>query len=510
MSRNKEILEKLQTGIPGFDMISEGGLPKGNTTLVAGTSGSGKSVLAVQFLVAGISEAQEPGVFVTFEEHPAAIRRNVKTLGWDIKRWEQEGTWAFVDVSPEPGEQRKFVGNYDLAGLLSRIEEAVQKTGAKRLSLDSVWALLGRYPDVNTLRSELFLLMSVLGDLGVTSLVTAERTDEYGSVARYDVEEFVADNVIILRNVLEEEKRRRTIEILKFRGAPHKKGEFPFSIVPGEGLVVIPLAGIELKQKSSDIRITSGSRELDEMCGGGFFRDSIVLVSGATGTGKTLMSSEFIAGGAAKGEKCLLFAFEESQDQLFRNASGWGIDFETMKKEGTLKVICEYPEVASLEDHLIEIKRIMEDFNPDRVAIDSLSALERVSTIKGFREFVIGLTSFIKRKETAGLFTSTTPSLMGGTSITEAHISTITDSIILLRYVEMYGEMRRGITVLKMRGSKHAKTIHEFTIDEVGMHVGRPFGNITGIISGSPVYVDQSDADRMRRLFSEEETRTIP
>jgi circadian clock protein KaiC len=510
MTCDLEAIERHETGIRGFDVISEGGLPKGNATLLAGSSGSGKSVMAVQFLVAGIAKDQEPGVFVTFEEPPAAIRSNVKTLGWDIKRWEQEGKWVFVDVSPEPGERQRIVGEYDLAGLLIRIEEAVRGIGAKRIALDSAWALLGRYPDVLVLRSELFLIMSVLADLGVTSIVTAERTDEYGSVARYGVEEFVADNVIILRNVLEDEKRRRTIEILKFRGASHKKGEFPFSIVPGEGVVVIPLAGMELKQKSSEIRISSGSRELDEMCGGGFFRDSIVLVSGATGTGKTLMSSEFMAGGALNGEKCLLFAFEESQDQLRRNASGWGIDFMKMEAEGKLKIVCEYPEVASLEDHLIKIQKVMEEFNPDRVAIDSLSALERVSTIKSFREFVIGLTSFIKSKETAGLFTSTTPSLMGGVSITETHISTITDSIILLRYVETYGEMRRAITVLKMRGSKHAKSIHELTIDETGMHIGKPFGNVTGIISGNPVYGDQNEADRMRQLFSEEETRTIP
>jgi circadian clock protein KaiC len=208
-----------------------------------------------------------------------------------------------------------------------------------------------------------------------------------------------------------------------------------------------------------------------------------------------------MAGGAAKNERCLLLAFEESREQLFRNATGWGIDFEKMEADGLLKVICEYPEVAGLEDHLHRIKQEIDTFQPNRVAIDSLSALERVSTFKTFREFIIGLTAYIKQKEIAGLFTSTTTSLMGGSSITEGHISTITDSIILLRYVELMGEMRRGLTVLKMRGSMHEKEIREFSIDMDGMHIGRPFRDVTGIISGRAHHLTNGEIDRLGNLF---------
>lgn len=216
------------------------------------------------------------------------------------------------------------------------------------------------------------------------------------------------------------------------------------------------------------------------------------------------MSTEFLAA-AQKPERCLLFAYEESRDQLIRNAAGWGLNFQEMEEDGRLKILCEYPETLGLEDHLVKMKHEIEKFGPTRIAIDSLSAMERGATIKSFREFVIGLTSYIKSQEIAGLFTSVTPSLMGGTSITEAHISTITDSIILLRYVEMFGEIGRGIAVLKMRGSAHDKEIRAFTIDGKGMHIGRPFRNVTGIMSGNPVYVTPSEQDRLGGMFQETE-----
>ncbi|KJR42959.1 circadian clock protein KaiC [Candidatus Magnetoovum chiemensis] len=496
-------MEKLQTWINGFDLISYNGIPKNRTTLVAGSSGSAKTVFAVQYLAEGILNAGDSGVFVTFEESPQDIRNNMIGFGWDIEKWELEGKWIFVDGSLQPDDDSIIAGKYDLVALLARIEYAVKKIGAKRLSMDSIGAFFAQFKDIGIIRKELFRISIALRAFDVTSILTAERTQEYGNITRYDVEEFVADNVIILRNVLQEEKRRRTIEILKFRGAPHQKGEFPFTISAEEGITVIPLSAIQLKQKSSDIRVTSGNEDLDRMCGGGFFRDSIILVSGATGTGKTLIVTEFMDGGVKSGMKCLLFAFEESREQLYRNAIGWGVDFEKMEYEGKLKIICDYPEVTNLEDHLISMKSEIKNFKPHRLAVDSLSALERISTTKGFREFVIDLTSFIKQEEITGIFTSNTPTLLGGTSITETHISTITDSIILLRYVEMYGEMKRGITVLKMRGSMHDKNIFEFNIDSNGMHISKPFRNITGIIAGHPTLVSHDEANRLGDMFPE-------
>ena len=497
-------VKKLPTGIASFDVIAKGGLPENRTTLLSGTAGSGKTVFAVQFLAAGIRQADEHGVFVTFEESASDIRTNMRSFGWDLAAWERGGQLAFVDASPDPHIEVIESGSFDLGALLARVENAVRKVNAKRVSVDSLGAMFSQFSDQSIVRRELFRIAWALKNMGVTALMTAERTLDYGPIARFGVEEFIADNVMVLRNVLEDESRRRTIEILKFRGTDHQKGEYPFTIIPDGGLVVIPLSAIQLRQKSSDVRISSGNKELDKMCGGGFFRDSVILVSGATGTGKTLTVTQFLNGGAQVGERSLLLAFEESREQLFRNAIGWGVDFERMEREGMLRVLCDYPEVATLEDWLLTIQKTVMEFKPQRVALDSLSAIERVGSPKAFREFVIGLTSFIKHQEITGLFTSTTPTLMGGTSITEGHISTLTDSIILLRYVEMFGDMKRGITVLKMRGSAHDKGIRQFNIDKDGMHLGRPFRNVTGILAGTPVHVSPADLERIWSQFESE------
>jgi len=489
-------VEKIATGISSFDIIAKGGLPRNRTTLISGTAGSGKTIFAVQFLGAGIEQGT-PAVFVTCEESATDIRKNMLSFGWDLEKWEADGKLAFVDASPDPMTETVEAGSFDLGALLARVQHAVRKVKAERVAVDSLGAVFSQFSDQSIVRSELFRIASALKAMNVTAVLTAERTDDYGPIARFGVEEFIADNVMILRNVLEDESRRRTIEILKFRGCDHQKGEYPFTIVPEGGVIVIPLSAMHLSMKSSNVRISSGNQSLDEMCGGGLFRDSVTLVSGATGTGKTLTVTQFLQGGASNGERCLLLAFEESRDQLVRNASGWGFDFDQMERDGQLRVVCDYPDVSGLEDWLVIIQAAIRDFKPHRVALDSLSALEHVGSPKAFREFVIGLTSFVKHQEITTLFTSTTENLMGGDSITATHISTLTDSIILLRYVEMFGEMKRGLTVLKMRGSAHDKAIREFIIDKGGMRMGRPFRNVTGILAGAPVHVSPGDLERV-------------
>jgi circadian clock protein KaiC len=492
-------VEKVPTGIAGFDRMAHGGLPAGRTTLVSGTAGAAKTLFASQYLAGGITQYDEPGVFVTFEEPPEDLRRNLISLGWDIAAWEEEGRWRFVDASPDPEQELTLAGAWDFGALMARIERAVEVTGARRVSLDSLGAVFSEFPDAARVRRELRRLSRALRDLGVTAVMTVERRSEYGEISRWGVEEFVAEDVIVLRNILEDEAARRTMQILKFRGTTHRKGEFPFAIINDRGIVALPLAGADLTDlPSTTTRIDSGNDVLDEMCGGGPFKDSISLISGATGTGKTLAVTEFMKGAARNGERSLLFAFEESREQLIRNARGWGIDYEQMERDGLLRIVALYPEMASLEEHLVSITDAVRDFDPQRFALDSLSALERAATVRGFRHFVIGVTSMLKDRAVTGVYTATTPSLLGGASVTESHISTLTDAIILLRYVEVAGEIKRAISVLKMRGSQHDRDIREITIDHDGMHIGEPLRTVAGILAGRPMQVrpeDEADAN---------------
>ncbi|HEX6596601.1 MAG TPA: circadian clock protein KaiC [Acidimicrobiales bacterium] len=486
MSVADEPVHKLPTGIRGLDPLLLGGLPAGRPTLVAGTTGSGKTVMAAEFLARGILTFGAAGVFVTFEESPADLRANIASLGFDVAAFEADGRWAFVDASAQPGGE-EVVGDYDLAALVARVAHAVASVGATRVVLDSIGAVFSRYSGAGVVRRELVRVIAGLRELGVTALITAERTHDYDSIARFGVEEFVADNVVLLRNVVENEKRRRTIEILKLRGAPHRSGEFSFTIVPREGISVMPLALISLREQASTERVALGPAGLDAMLGGGVFRDSVSLGSGPTGIGKTLVATSFAAASAAAGERCLLVSFEESTDQLHRNAASWGLDLAALEAAGLLRVVSEYPEVASLEDHFVALRQHVDTFGPRRVAIDNLSALERISTTRGMRDFVIGFGSYVRSADITTLLTSSSSTLVGTESVTEVHASTLTDAIVLLRYVELASEVRRAVCVLKVRGAVHDTRIHEFRIDDHGMQVGEPFTGVSGILAGSVV-----------------------
>ncbi len=504
-------VQKIRTMIEGFDDISHGGLPAGRTTLVSGTSGTGKTLFAVQFLYSGIIYFDQPGIFVTFEESPADIIKNAFSFGWDLQKLIDEGKLFILDASPDP-EGQDVIGNFDLSALIERIQYAIRKYKARRVSIDSVTSVFQQYDAASVVRREIFRLVARLKQVGATTIMTTERVEEYGPVARFGVEEFVSDNVAIVRNVLEGERRRRTIEILKLRGTTHMKGEYPFTITD-DGINIFPLGAMRLTQRSSNVRVSSGVRTLDEMCGGGFFKDSIILATGATGTGKTLLVSKFLQNACRIGERALLFAYEESRAQLSRNAYSWGIDFEDLEQRGLLKIICAYPESAGLEDHLQIIKSEIAEFKPSRIAIDSLSALARGVSNNAFRQFVIGVTGFAKQEEITGFFTNTSDQFMGAHSITDSHISTITDTIILLQYVEIRGEMARAINVFKMRGSWHDKGIREYVISDRGPEIKDSFRNFERIISGSPSRVsidEKNELSRIVRSFQEKSDEGTP
>lgn len=493
-------IQKTPSCIEGFDIIARGGIPKGRTTLVSGSSGSGKTIFCAQFLYGGVMEYGENAVFVTFEERPDDIIRNMKSFGWSIDKLVKEKKWAFVDTSSDDS-QSTVVGNYDLGAFLVRIEYAIKKVNAKRVAVDSISALFPRYGDTALLRRELYNITSRLKKIGVTAIMTAERPMVGNEISRWGVEEFVSDNVILLHNILDQRKsRERSIEILKFRGTSHETTTAPL-IVTENGIEVFPLPNPQLTGKGSAIKITTGIEGLDKMLFGGVYKISTTLISGSSGTGKTVTALHFIIEGAKRGENSVFIEFEESPEQLYRNANSFGWDFEKYVKSGKIDLVCHYPEDWKAEQYLKVITNLVTKTKATRVVLDSLSALERIYEPIKFREFVIGLNAILKSKGITSIFTNTTSQFMGMSQITESHLSTATDNIIILKYVEIGGSMRRLLSVLKARGSNHVKELTEFEIGNRGVKILGPFKDVENLMSGSAkkiqIRFDEGEHEKM-------------
>ena len=493
--------EKIPIGIEGFDYITQGGLPKGRATLITGTSGSGKTFFSIELLKRSITQFKRPCVFITMEETIEDIVKNFIKLKWEMAQFVKDEKLALIDMSYNANNEIEL-GDFNLKGMIIQIKYAVEKVKAQFVIIDSIASVFHQYENKRIIRREINTIINELKKMGLTIIITAERLKNYDDVSRYGIEEFVTDNVIILRSVLEGEKIRRTIQILKMRGDSHVNGEFPIIITPN-GIKILTLSAIELKMSSSNIRFSSGNKMLDTMTGGGIFKDSIIFVSGPTGIGKTLLCATFVNESCKNNEKVIVFAYEESRQQLLRNALSFGIDFEKWEKKGLLKIHSVYPEIMSLEEHLLSIKLMIDEFKPQCLIMDSISIMERIASSRNFREFIIGLTSHVKKEEICSILTSTTTTLTGGNSITEHHICTITDTIFLMRYVEINGIMRRGIVVIKMRGSQHEKEIREFEIDTNGLHIGKPFTNMQNIILGIPTGVSIPETEKLKQLFGE-------
>ena len=472
---------RVLVGIPGFDEIVHGGLPSGRSTLVAGATGTGKTVFGLQFLYGGVVLG-EPGVLVTFSERPEDLFANVRSFGWDLEGLVREGRLGIVDATPEA--ESCVSGRFDLGGLTARIAHAFSEVGGTRLFIDPIDALFEEFSETVQVRRAFAAMLRALRPLGATALIAAERPSENGSVTRYGAEEFAVDNVIVLRNAREEERRRRTLEVLKLRGADHSRGEFPFVISATTGIEIVPFSPIEGDDSGSAERISLGNADLDAMCGGGMYRDALMMITGATGTGKTLIGLQFMVAGIAAGERVLYLSFEESRWQLERNAAAWGMDLTSSEHAGILEIVSRYPARVGLEDLLVELKHTVEEFKPTRLVVDSITAVEHNAPANAFREFSVGLSGYLKARGVATMMTTTLPDLLGGDHATDLYLSTIADAIIALRYFDLDSEVRRAILVLKVRGSQHASEMHEYEILGSGMSVKGPIRGIGGILAG--------------------------
>ncbi len=342
-------LAKCPTGIRGLDTITDGGLPRGRPTLVCGGSGSGKTLLGMEFLVRGIQEHDEPGVFMCFEERSEDLAQNVGSLGFDLPNLIASKKLV-VDAVTIDSDEIIESGEFDLDGLFVRLNTAIDAVGAKRVVLDTIEALFAALSNVHILRSELRRLFGWLKEKGVTAVVTGERGD--GSFTRHGLEEYVSDCVILLDSRVTDQIATRRLRVVKYRGSAHGSNEYPF-LIDEQGFTVLPITGIDLNYAVSRETISTGIPNLDAMFAAkGYFRGGSLLVSGAAGTGKTSIAAQFIEAACRRGERCIYFAFEESPDQIVRDMHSIGIDLGEWVTKGALRFAAARPMSLGLEVHL--------------------------------------------------------------------------------------------------------------------------------------------------------------
>jgi len=474
-------LAKVPTGIEGLDQITEGGLPKGRPTLVCGGAGCGKTLLAMEFLVRGATQFGEPGAFITFEETGEELAQNVRSLGFDLDGLVKEKKIALDYVRVEPAEIDE-TGEYDLEGLFLRLGLAIDSVGAKRVVLDTIESLFGGFENQALLRAELRRLFRWLKDKGVTAVITGERGE--GALTRQGLEEYVSDCVILLDHRVIEQKSTRRLRIVKYRGSVHGTNEYPF-LIDEDGISVLPVTGLGLDHKVSNERISSGIPRLDAMLGGkGYYRGSSILVSGTAGTGKTSLAAHFAQETCRRGERCLYLAFEESPAQLTRNMGSIGLELESLQKKGTLRIHATRPTLYGLEMHLVQLHKMVQEFEPHAVIIDPISNFTTNGTRLDTESMLLRLVDFLKSRQITGFFTHLTH---GGAAMeaTDVGISSIIDTWLLVRDIELGGERNRGIHILKSRGMKHSNQIREFLITADGIKLEDVYVGPEGVLTGS-------------------------
>jgi circadian clock protein KaiC len=474
-------LPKAATGIDGLDDITGGGFPRGRPTLICGAAGSGKTLLAMEFLVRGITQFNESGVFMAFEERAEELTQNVRSLGFDLEALVAEKKLALDHVYIERSEIEE-TGLYDLEGLFVRLGFAIDEVGAKRVVLDTIEALFSGLSDEAILRAELRRLFRWLKDKGVTAVITGERGVE--TLTRQGLEEYVSDCVILLDHRVNDQLATRRLRIVKYRGTVHGTNEYPF-LIDEKGISVLPITSFGLAHDVSTERITTGIPQLDGMLGGeGFFRGSSVLVSGTAGTGKTSIAAHLAHATSRRGERCLYFAFEESPGQLQRNMRSIGVDLALAIKKGLLRILAWRPTQRGLELHLVTIQKEIAAFKPQVVVFDPISSFTSAGTVFEAQAMLMRLVDYLKSQGITVLFVN----LTSGTAVMEASevgISSLMDTWLLVRNIELGGERNRGLYVLKARGMGHSNQIREFLISSQGIELREVSIGSEGVLTGS-------------------------
>jgi circadian clock protein KaiC len=488
MSKRKDLLRshpgvlpKTPTGIQGLDDVTHGGLPRGRPTLVSGQAGSGKTLLAAEFLARGALEFKEPGVFMAFEETGEELAQNVVSLGFDLPDLIARKMVVIDYIQVEHNETGE-TGEFNLEGLFVRLGYAIDSIGAKRVVLDSLETLFAGLTNTAILRSELRRLFLWLKSKGVTAIVTAERGD--GTLTRHGIEEYISDCVIVLDHRVNNQFATRRLRIVKYRGSAHGADEYPF-LIGDRGLSVLPMTSLVLTHVAPAERILSGIPRLDAMLGGkGYYRGSSILVSGTAGSGKTSLAAHLANAACQRGERCLMFLFEESPSQLMRNMRSIGVDLEPWVRKKRLLFHAVRPTLCGLEMHLVTMRKLTEDFKPGVVVIDPVTNLEAGGTVTEAKSLLTRLIDYFKTRQITAFLTSlTTGDRNEQTS--EVGISSLMDTWLLIRDFETNGERNRVLYVLKSRGMAHSNQVREFRLTSSGIDLVDAYIGPGGVLTGT-------------------------
>ena len=493
----RKILPKSPTSIQGLDEITGGGLPKGRPTLICGGAGCGKTLFAMEFLVRGATLYNEPGVFISFEETEKELTANVASLGFDLAGLIKHKKIWLEHVHIERGEIEES-GEYDLKGLFVRIHNAIESIGAKRVVLDTIESLFSALPNSTVVRTELRRLFGWLKKKHVTTIVTGEKGN--GTLTRQGLEEYVSDCVILLDHRVTDQSSIRRLRIVKYRGSTHGTNEYPF-LIDEDGFSILPVTSLGLNHISTKERISTGIPRLDTMLSGkGYFRGSTILVSGTAGTGKTSLAAQFVEAACKRGERVLYFAFEESPSQFMRNMSSIGIHLEPWVKKGLLHFHATRPTLHGLEHHLTTTIKLITKVEPQIVILDPIDAFVIGGNQTEVKIMLLRLVDFLKMRNITAMFASLTN---GGENqeLTDMAISSLIDTWLLLRDIEIGGERNRGLYILKSRGMAHSNQIREFILTDHGIELLDVYVGPEGVLTGSARLSQEAknDAEQLSR-----------
>jgi circadian clock protein KaiC len=496
-SLNAPQLAKAATGIQGLDDILMGGIPEGRPSLICGAAGCGKTLFGMTFLVKGVVDHGETGVFMSFEERSVDLVKNVDSLGFDLQSLIDQQKIVIDHVHIDRSEIEE-TGEYDLEGLFVRLGYAIDSVGAKRVVLDTIEALFASFKDTAILRSELRRLFYWLKERGVTTIITGERGD--GQLTRYGIEEYVSDCVILLDNRVVDQITTRRLRVVKYRGSAHGTNEYPF-FIDEHGISVLPITAAGLNHEASLQIVPTGIKGLDAMLSkGGYYNGASVLVSGLAGTGKTTFAASFIDACCSRDERCLFFSFEESENQLIRNMESVGIDLAKYRNSGLLKIESARPSLYGLEVHLARMHREIDLFKPTAVIIDPISAFRGPET--EVHAILLRLVDLLKSRGITAIFCSLADVAVRSQGL-EREISSLMDTWISLTNVEADGEHNRLLFVLKSRGMGHSNQVREYHIAEQGITLIQPYIGPNGVLTGTARLMQESRERREEELRRE-------